>query len=106
MTIYARRNDGLIVAIPEGGLVHNFRTVQEYDETRAIVAFVNGQRAKHGQPLVALPPTIGELVDECTMRSEDLNYLIRSQGAESVPNLNLDQIAASMKAAVEAALAS
>ncbi len=107
MTIYVRRNDGLILSIPEGGLVHNFTSVQEYNETRAIVAFVNGQRQRHGQPLVTLPPSIEELVNECTMRSEDVNYLIKQvQGAESVPNPNLDQIAARMKAAVEAALAS
>ncbi|WP_137771826.1 MULTISPECIES: hypothetical protein [unclassified Microbacterium] len=106
MVIYARRNDGLIVAIPEGGLVHNFETVDEYNRTREVIAFVNGQRQKHGQPLITLPPTIGELVDECTMNSTDLNSLIHAQGAESIPTPRLEQIAARMKAAVEAALAS
>lgn len=106
MTIYARRDDGLIVAIPEGGLVHNFTSMDEYEGTRNIIAFVNGQRQKHGQPLVTLPPTIGELVVECTMSAANVNYLIRSQGAESVATPGLDQIAARMKAAVEAAMAS
>ncbi|WP_311257328.1 M15 family metallopeptidase [Microbacterium sp. WCS2018Hpa-9] len=104
MTIYARRDDGLVVAIPEGGPTYNYQSAAEYNRHRETVAAVNGQRQKDGQPLVTLPPVLGSIV---TMTSERLNDLIRSQGAVlspapvvkveipdvDVPELNLDEIA-------------
>jgi hypothetical protein len=98
MTIYVRRDDGLVVAIPEGGPVYNFPSQEEYDATRNIIAFVNGQRQKHGQPLVTLPPTTAELVDEATMNAANVNRLIYSQGAASsaAPSVDVKALAAAL----------
>lgn len=86
MVIYARREgDGLIVAIPEGGKVYNFKTPAEYNRNRATIATINGQRAATGVPLVTLPPALDGPKDKriVTMPSESLNDLIHSQGATS-----------------------
>lgn len=86
MVIYARReHDGLIVAIPEGGKVYNFKTVAEYNRHRNTIATINGQRAATGVPLVTLPPALEGTKDVriVTMPSESLNDLIHSQGATS-----------------------
>lgn len=78
MTIYARRDDGLVVAIPEGGPTYNYRSPAEYNRHRETVAVINGQRQADGQPLVTLPPALNAIV---TLPSERLNDLIFSQGA-------------------------
>jgi len=82
MTVYARRDDGLVVAIPEGGPTHNYSSPEEYNRHRETVAVINGQRQKDGQPLITLPPALSEIV---TMTSERLNDLIYSQGAVLSP---------------------
>lgn len=104
MTIYARRDDGLVVAIPEGGPTYNYPSAEEYNRHRETIAVINGQRQADGQPLVTLPPVLGSIV---TMTSERLNDLIRSQGAVlsaapvvnvripdvNLPELDVDEIA-------------
>lgn len=86
MVIYARReHDGLIVAIPEGGKVYNFKSVAEYNRHRETIGSINGQRAATGVPLVTLPPALDGPKDTriVTMPSERLNDLIHTQGATS-----------------------
>lgn len=104
MTIYARRDDGLVVAIPEGGPTYNYASAAEYNRNRETIAVINGQRKADGQPLITLPPVLGSIV---TMTSERLNDLIRSQGAVlspapvvkidipkvPVPEIDVDEIA-------------
>ncbi len=98
MTIYARRDDGLVVAIPEGGPTYNYPSAEEYNRHRETIAVINGQRQADGQPLVTLPPVLGSIV---TMTSERLNDLIRSQGAVlsaapvvnvQIPDVNLPEL--------------
>lgn len=81
MVIYALREpDGLVVAIPEGGKVHNFSGVEEYERVRSTIAVVNGQRQSQGQALVTLPPPLTSIVRMDSLR---LNDLIKVQGAFS-----------------------
>ena len=89
MTIYARRDDGLVVAIPEGGPTHNYTSAEEYNRHRETIAVINGQRQADGQPLVTLPPVLGSIV---TMTGERLNDLILGQGAVLAPTpvVNID----------------
>lgn len=103
MIEYARREDGLVVAVPEGGYVHNYTSVAEYERNRVTVDTLNGVRQENGNALLTRPPLLSH-PDKTrvivTLSSEKLNDLIFAQGATSVPPINIDQIAAVMKAAV------
>lgn len=81
MTIYARRDsDGKVVAIPEGGKVHNFASVAEYNRVRATIDVINGQREKDNVALITRPPALSDIV---SMDAQRLNDLIFVQGAYS-----------------------
>lgn len=88
MTTYARRaSDGLIIAVPEGGKVYNFGTIEEYDQWRlSIVPTLNGERAANGSPLLVRPPraTGPEGTDKIVSLSDSaINLLITASGAHS-----------------------
>lgn len=83
MVIYAQRDDGLIVAIPEGASkTYNFKSVAEYNRLRATIDVVNGQRQATGDALLTRPPRLDGPagVDKIVkMSAEKLNDLIHAQ---------------------------
>lgn len=82
MVIYAQRDDGLIVAIPEGAdKTYNFKSPQEYNRLRSTIDVINGQREATGDALLTRPPRIDGPAGRdkiVKMSAEKLNDLIHA----------------------------
>lgn len=84
VTVYARRDeDGAVFAIPEGGPIHSYASLEEYRTARGLAIFMNEQNASLDNPIekISVPPTEEDLIAKLTMDQGQISRLMGLQGA-------------------------